>query len=363
MRIASPLALSLALFSFATTVQAAPIESLPAFDGRESFESITAATPNVSYFDPAKVLSFSADLLLPSGVTLAYLGDPFASVVCNYSVGSPTSSMGANGTISSASNVAFGSAYVLGNFGTVRIKFPQAVVAAGAYVTGNPGSVTVTAYGAANNVIETRTKPTVPVSAWKNNFAGIVDPAGTIRAVEITANGAQPAVDEVRFLTAFRTQSGLATEPPGANCAYGGAVLGSGPDTNANGVLEQSEIVSRVYACNGSDGARGESALISVTAEVAGANCPNGGQKVESGVDTDKDGKLDAGEVTATTYVCNGANGTNGTNGSNGADGTPGPAGAGGCSAAPGGPLPWELGMLLLTLPLFRRRRAAAVRS
>lgn len=363
MRIALPLALSLALISFATTVQAAPIESLPTFDGEESFESITAATPNVSYFDPAKVLTYSADLLLPSGVTLAYLGDQFATVVCNYSVGSPYSTMGANGTISTASDVAFGSAYVLGNDGTVRIEFPQAMVAAGAYVTGSTGTVTITAYDAANNVIETRTKSTVAVSAWKNNFAGIVNPAGTIRAIEIKASGGQPAVDGVRFLTAFRTLSGLKSEPPGANCANGGAVLGSGPDTNFNGVLEESEIVSRVYACNGSDGANGANALVSVTAEAAGTNCPNGGQKIESGVDTNKDGKLDAAEVTATKYVCNGANGTNGADGADGADGTTGPAGAGGCSAAPGGPLPWELGMLLLTLPLFRRRRAAAGRS
>ena len=54
------------------------------------------------------------------------------------------------------------------------------------------------------------------------------------------------------------------------------------------------------------------------TAETAGTNCANGGTKVETGLDTNNDGTLQAGEVTATNYVCNGANGSNGTNGTNG---------------------------------------------
>ncbi len=58
MQTALPLALSLAVISFATTVRAAPIDSLPNFDGEEGFESITAATPNVSLYAPAKVLTW-----------------------------------------------------------------------------------------------------------------------------------------------------------------------------------------------------------------------------------------------------------------------------------------------------------------
>ncbi len=41
-----------------------------------------------------------------------------------------------------------------------------------------------------------------------------------------------------------------AAEAPGANCAYGGTRIDSGPDANSNGVLDASEIVSTQYVCN-----------------------------------------------------------------------------------------------------------------
>jgi hypothetical protein len=44
-------------------------------------------------------------------------------------------------------------------------------------------------------------------------------------------------------------------------------------------------------------------------AEAAGANCTYGGNRVSSGLDTNANGVLDAGEVTATSYNCNGAPG------------------------------------------------------
>ena len=72
--------------------------------------------------------------------------------------------------------------------------------------------------------------------------------------------------------------------------------------------------------------------LIKLSAEAAGANCATSGTKVETGVDTNNDNTLAAGEVTQTAYVCNGAaglNGTNGTNGTNGAAGTNGTNGQG----------------------------------
>ena len=44
----------------------------------------------------------------------------------------------------------------------------------------------------------------------------------------------------------------MATEPAGANCAYGGSRITSGLDVNANGVLDASEVTATRYACNGS---------------------------------------------------------------------------------------------------------------
>lgn len=43
------------------------------------------------------------------------------------------------------------------------------------------------------------------------------------------------------------------------------------------------------------------------TAEPAGTQCPSGGVKVQSGLDTDNSGTLQPGEVTSTSFVCSGA--------------------------------------------------------
>jgi hypothetical protein len=49
--------------------------------------------------------------------------------------------------------------------------------------------------------------------------------------------------------------------------------------------------------------------LVNVVAEPAGKNCSDGGQAIETGNDTNGDGKLEASEVTNTSYVCNGTAG------------------------------------------------------
>jgi DNA-binding beta-propeller fold protein YncE len=56
----------------------------------------------------------------------------------------------------------------------------------------------------------------------------------------------------------------------------------------------------------GPPGDKGDAVLIAVTPEPAGANCANGGQRVDTGLDADQDKLLDPQEVTQTTYVCNG---------------------------------------------------------
>lgn len=117
-------------------------------------------------------------------------------------------------------------------------------------------------------------------------------------------------------------------EPIGVNCATGGVKLEFGPDVNGNGLLDAGEIVPVLtqYLCNGAVGAAGVAgpqgipgiagtnglnALIKTTLEPAGANCATGGTKVETGLDSNNNGVLDAVEVVAaqTTYVCNGAGG------------------------------------------------------
>ncbi|MBN1606623.1 MAG: formylglycine-generating enzyme family protein, partial [Polyangiaceae bacterium] len=99
---------------------------------------------------------------------------------------------------------------------------------------------------------------------------------------------------------------------PGTLCTSGGQRIDVGVDADGSGTLDAGEITSTEYVCNGVDGSPGAdgtdglNALIAVSVEPAGSNCIYGGQKIETGLDADRDGVLDAGEVdtAATTYVC-----------------------------------------------------------
>ncbi len=65
-------------------------------------------------------------------------------------------------------------------------------------------------------------------------------------------------------------------------------------------------------ACSGDPGVpgtNGKSELLRTTNETSGANCANGGIKVETGLDDDRDGSLVDAEVDSTLYVCDGADG------------------------------------------------------
>jgi hypothetical protein len=57
----------------------------------------------------------------------------------------------------------------------------------------------------------------------------------------------------------------------------------------------------------GTNGTNGLNALIKTTTEVAGANCANGGTKIETGLDANANGVLDINEVNIgqTTFICN----------------------------------------------------------
>lgn len=90
-------------------------------------------------------------------------------------------------------------------------------------------------------------------------------------------------------------------EPPGANCAAGGEAIESGIDRNDNGVLDASEVTATSYVCAG---VPGSSTLVAVVVEPPGAHCANGGQAIETGFDANGNGVLDPSEVSQTTYVC-----------------------------------------------------------
>ncbi len=92
----------------------------------------------------------------------------------------------------------------------------------------------------------------------------------------------------------------LDAEAPGAHCASGGTAIRMGPDANGNGSLEEDEVIeSRTrYVCEQLP------SLVEVVAEPPGANCRHGGSVVRVGPDRDRDGVLEASEVTSSQYVC-----------------------------------------------------------
>lgn|GEM_PF-886775 len=138
----------------------------------------------------------------------------------------------------------------------------------------------------------------------------------------------------------------------GDDCEAGGLAIVTGLDTNGNGALDESEETDTKLVCNGADGSDGEdgeagtpgadgadgsdgeagtpgadgsdgadgmngqdgfSTLVNLTEETPGAECPQGGQRVDVGLDngdggaTARDGVLQLEEVDQSSFVCNGA--------------------------------------------------------
>lgn len=95
-------------------------------------------------------------------------------------------------------------------------------------------------------------------------------------------------------------------EPIGDNCTYGGYKIMSGLDINENNVLDGDEIQTTNYLCHGSDGTNGLNSLIRIDVEPRGDNCVEGGYRVNSGIDINRNNLLDDNEVDQVSYICNG---------------------------------------------------------
>ncbi|AKF10084.1 DUF7151 family protein [Sandaracinus amylolyticus] len=146
-----------------------------------------------------------------------------------------------------------------------------------------------------------------------------------------------PGVDGLTTLVA------LTPEPAGASCDAGGSRLDVGLDADRDGTLDASEIdpARTRFLCDGATGATGASGaqgpagiagadglttLAQLTPEPSGATCADGGTRLELGLDANRNGTLDAGEIDAarTRYLCNGARGAIGPQGPAGVAGANG---------------------------------------
>src|SRR5262245_34039753 len=84
----------------------------------------------------------------------------------------------------------------------------------------------------------------------------------------------------------------------------GGAGVASGLDDNGNGRLDDAEITTRATVCNEAPAQQPPPILVRLVSEPSGAHCVAGGTAVQSGPDRNANGRLDDDEVVHTDYVC-----------------------------------------------------------
>jgi hypothetical protein len=85
-------------------------------------------------------------------------------------------------------------------------------------------------------------------------------------------------------------------EPAGAHCTDGGTAVSSGVDADRDGVLDDGEIASTVYVCHHD--------VVRMAVEPPGAHCASGGTAVQIGDDRNGNDVLDDDEVRDVAYVC-----------------------------------------------------------
>ncbi|WP_026970238.1 DUF7151 family protein [Algoriphagus terrigena] len=104
----------------------------------------------------------------------------------------------------------------------------------------------------------------------------------------------------------------ISDELAGQNCPNGGIKIISGIDSNKNGILDNNEFTSAKYVCSGENGTAGNDGVNSLilTEEISAGNiCSNGGIEVNSGSDINRNGILDDSEIEISKYICNGVDG------------------------------------------------------
>lgn len=110
-----------------------------------------------------------------------------------------------------------------------------------------------------------------------------LDVNGTLRVRALSDGSSSAAYDQVLVMKADGTigkasRSGMVSsavnalvktsvELPGINCSTGGLKVESGQDTNANGLLDLSEITSTRYVCNGEEGMPGPVGPVGATGQ------------------------------------------------------------------------------------------------
>ena len=103
-----------------------------------------------------------------------------------------------------------------------------------------------------------------------------------------------------------------ATLPNSIECEAGGIQIESGIDSNTNGKLDTDEIDITKVVCNGTTG---YNSLIKIADESIGTNCASGGKSINAGKDLNRNDILDSDEIDDTQFICNGLAGEKGDKG------------------------------------------------
>ena len=103
-------------------------------------------------------------------------------------------------------------------------------------------------------------------------------------------------------------------------CPSGGLLMTTWADTDMNGNIDSSELLSRRTICNGSDGLDGQNGidspiLLTQTVEAAEGACSAGGLELLLGRDWNDDTQLSNSEIEHSFVVCNGLDGEDGGDG------------------------------------------------
>lgn len=169
-----------------------------------------------------------------------------------------------------------------------------------------------------NLIVVTDTDVSCPNGGIEFTFGYDDDGNGTIDEVletSLICNGSN-GNDGSDGLNGLNSIVRSTTENPGSNCVSGGRLIEVGIDDNRNNTLEAGEVDTFFYICNGDNGSNGNNSLITVTSfSGSQGGCTNGGLLIRTGIDDNGNGVLNASEIDATSYVCNGDDGTDGTDG------------------------------------------------
>jgi hypothetical protein len=188
----------------APRLQASPISSATT----EGFEGLSPG-PNIPLaFNGVMKPGVNGPFTFPSGLTLInpIPNNPIFATgvgVGDWSIGAAFFGLAENGPIASVADVPDGTAYLDLDAlpGPLEFLLPVDVNGVSALVTGTPGTITLSAFGASNNLLKTASIPAVPVSAWRTNMIEVESSAG-IRKISFQ-NSSPPwdiVLDDVTFI-------------------------------------------------------------------------------------------------------------------------------------------------------------------